>query len=267
MSDCNPYDNNNNITIIVLVLECVVRIVDGISDEEFRIRWFHIENTTGALAELGLGHSSVQGNDWSSSSTFSNQPYDPSLLGKYWCQVFNTTADAEGQPLMRSNVFTLLAPGDYSGSTCTTVQEERNETCADLPGIQPVQLTTLTAQQLTSTAAVSSYHTTHLLISLTPTELTPSTIAATTTMTSLPAPATSVIVYTVAGVSGGIVLVILCCCSIMILMIMMRRKTVGQATTAGQCVITIVLLVVYYTGHDNNTVELDDDHHGDSQLQ
>ena len=44
---------------------------------------------------------------------FLNQPYSPSLLGKYWCQVINTTADPD-QPLMRSNVFTLVAPGDYS---------------------------------------------------------------------------------------------------------------------------------------------------------
>ena len=214
--------------------------MDGISST-FMIRWFR-ENTTGAVEDLGLGDPLFQqGSDRTSryhDTAFLNQPYSPSLLGKYWCQVINTTADPD-QPLMRSNVFTLLAPGDYSETTCSgrsSVQEENSETCADLPGIQPVQLTTLTAQQLTSTVAVSSYHTTHLLISPTPTELAHSTIAATTTITSLPAPATDVIVYTAAGVSGGIVLLILCCCSIVILMIMMRRKTVGQATAAGQCI-------------------------------
>ena len=65
-----------------------------------------------------------------------NQPYSPSLLGKYWCQVINTTADPD-HPLMRSNVFTLLAPGDYSGPTCNSMPGLKyqtvgiNLTCAD----------------------------------------------------------------------------------------------------------------------------------------
>ena len=46
-----------------------------------------------------------------------NQQYNPSYLGKYWCQVINTTADSD-QPLMRSNVFTLLAPENYTQPTC-----------------------------------------------------------------------------------------------------------------------------------------------------
>ena len=66
--------------------------------------------------------------------TFLNQPYSPSLLGKYWCQVINTTADPD-QPLMKSNVFTLLAPGDYSEPTCISkrlnMQLIRNVKCAD----------------------------------------------------------------------------------------------------------------------------------------
>ena len=215
----------------------------------FMIRWFR-ENTTGAVEDLRIGDPiGQQGTDRISryhDTAFLNQPYSPSLLGKYWCQVINTTADPD-QPLMRSNVFTLLALGTYSRSACTGIQVENNETCADLPGNQPVQLTTpliLTTQlqTLTSTAAVavSSYHTTHLLISPTPTELAHSTIAATTTITSLPAPATSVIVYTAAGVSGGALVAILCCCSmiIVILIVVMRRrrKTGGQATAAGQCI-------------------------------
>ena len=66
---------------------------------------------------------------------FYNQQYNPSYLGKYWCQVINTTADPD-QPLMRSNMFTLLAPEYYTQLTCTTeleVQSENNSTCADLP--------------------------------------------------------------------------------------------------------------------------------------
>ena len=209
----------------------------------FRIRWFR-ENTKGVVEDLGLGNPVVQkGNDRTSryhDTAFLNQPYSPSLLGKYWCQVINGTADPD-QPLMRSNVFTLLAPGNYRGSQCTgasALQFVDNVTCADLPDdplpvqtiplvlssttqptsshdLKPIQLTTAVTTQpqtLTSTAAVavSSYHTTHLLISPTPTELTPSTIAATTTMTSLPAPATNVIISAAAGVSGGVLVIVHC---------------------------------------------------------
>ena len=97
------------------------------------------------------------------------------------------------------------------------------------------QLQTLTS---TAAAAVSSYHTTHLLISPTPTELNPSTIAATATSLPAPAAATSVIVYA-AGVSGGVLVTILCCSMIIVILIVVRRsrrKTGGQATTAGQCI-------------------------------
>ena len=213
--------------------------MDGVSTT-FMIRWFR-ENTTGAVEDLGIGDPIFhQGRDRTSryhETALFNQPYSPSLLGKYWCQVINTTADPD-QPLMRSNVFILLAPGDYSGSICmgssASVPEVANITCADLPGNQPVQLTTplvLTAQTLTSYATLS----------LTPTEPTLS-IAATTTITSLPAPAaaaTGVIVYTAAGVSGGVLVMvaILCCCIVILIVVKRRRrKTVGQATTAGQCI-------------------------------
>ena len=223
---CSPYNSGN----IIIALECAVRRMDGVSTT-FLIRWFR-EITTAAVEDLGLGDPVVQqGRDRTTryhDTAFLNQPYSPSLLGKYWCQVINTTADPD-QPLMRSNVFTLLAPGNYSELRCmgiTVIQEETNITCADLPGNQPVQLTTplvLTAQTLTSYATLS----------LTPTEPTLS-IAATTTMTSLPAPATttSVIVYTAAGVSGGVLVVAILCCCIVILIVMKRRrrKTVGQAT-------------------------------------
>ena len=80
---------------------------------------------------------------------FFNQQYDPSYLGKYWCQVINTTADPD-QPLMRSNVFTLLAPENYTQPTCvnqsTTVLSVDNLTCADHSELQttlPAPTTTL----------------------------------------------------------------------------------------------------------------------------
>ena len=90
--------------------------------DQFMIKWFR-ENTTGLVEDLGLGDPVTPlpgGNRFISEyhvKTFLNQPYSPSLLGKYWCQVINTTADPD-QPLMKSNVFTLLAPGDYSEPTC-----------------------------------------------------------------------------------------------------------------------------------------------------
>ena len=117
-------------------------------NDEFEVRWFR-ENTTGAVEDLGLGDPNKPlGMDWFSryhNTKLFNQAYSPSLLGKYWCQVINTTADPD-QPLMRSNVFTLLAPGDYSGASCSetsAIQFVDNRICADLPD-QPVNPTTTT---------------------------------------------------------------------------------------------------------------------------
>ena len=91
---------------------------------------------TGAEENLGTGAPLYQQNTDRTSryhnTAFFNQAYSPSLLGKYWCQVINTTADPD-QPLMRSNVFTLLAPENYSGQTCIGLQQLVNITCADLP--------------------------------------------------------------------------------------------------------------------------------------
>ena len=111
----------------------------------YSIEWFR-ENTDGIVQCLGLGDpvSQLSSTDRSSDrasryhdNKFFNQPYSPSLLGKYWCQVINTTADPD-QPLMRSNVFTLLAPGNYSVAMCqSTVQSSHDTiTCADLNQIE-----------------------------------------------------------------------------------------------------------------------------------
>ena len=151
--------------------------------------------------------------DWLSvyhNTAFLNQPYSPSLLGKYWCQVINTTGDPD-QPLMRSNVFTLLAPGDYSGAPCSPLQTVDNTTCADLDAPMPVQ-TAVAAQQtstqsvkliifstelqtLVSTAAstiITTYHSTQLVISTelsaTSTAITLALPFTTTITTALPTP-------------------------------------------------------------------------------
>ena len=122
----------------MIILECVVRKESRVTDE-YEIRWYR-ENTTGGVEDLGRGDPEVlQGRiDWLSryhSTMLFNQQYDPSFAGKYWCQVINTTANPD-QPLMRSNVFTLLPPGSYTATTCsgaTAMQHINNVTCADLP--------------------------------------------------------------------------------------------------------------------------------------
>ena len=122
---------------INIALECVVRRLAGVNTT-FMIRWFR-ENTTGAVEDLGLGDPLFQQDIDRTSryhqTAFFNQAYSPSLLGKYWCQVINTTADPD-QPLMRSNVFTLLAPEDYSRHRCmgtSTIQQVDDIACADEP--------------------------------------------------------------------------------------------------------------------------------------
>ena len=129
---CDPYDEEQTVSIL---LQCSVERKNNVSDQ-FMIKWFR-ENTTGAVKDLGLGDpvQDLGAERFLSSYPF-NQPYSPSLLGKYWCQVIiNTTADPD-QPLMRSNVFTLLAPENYSGPTCSSIpglkmQLVGNITCAD----------------------------------------------------------------------------------------------------------------------------------------
>ena len=260
LSDCNPYDNNDR---IVIVLECTVRRMDDISTT-FLIRWFR-ENTTGAVEDLGLGDPDQPlGIDWFSryhGTAFRTQPYSPSLLGKYWCQVINTTADPD-QPLMRSNVFTLLAPEDYNETTCHGPQQEYNEICADeLDNPQ--------------TLTMSSYHTTTYSIFPTPAESTivttitpalPTPDVSRTITPGLPAsPVTSVIVHVVSGVSGGVLLVtILICCSGVILILVKRRRKTALAT-AGQPVFNryCVIITCWSTGHDSNTLG----HHDHTQLQ
>ena len=94
-------------------------------NDSFEIRWYR-KNTTGVVEDLGRGDPDMrQMNDWSSryhNTKLFNQQYNPSFAGKYWCQVINTTADPD-QPLMRSNVFTLLPPDNCNTSTCSGVQQ------------------------------------------------------------------------------------------------------------------------------------------------
>ena len=162
LSDCSPYQVGTN--VIVINLECVVRKESQVTDD-YEIRWYR-ENTTGGVEDLGQGDPDVrQGSVWSSRyhhTKLVNQQYNPSFAGKYWCQVINTTADPD-QPLMRSNVFTLLPPDNYTGSTCTgstAIQYINNVTCADLP--EPDHSKTLFPSTTTSTRTSTSTSTTDL---------------------------------------------------------------------------------------------------------
>ena len=118
------------------------------------------EHNWSEYKDLGLGDPIQQLSTTDRSSqyhdtAFFNQLYSPSLLGKYWCQVINTTADPD-QPLMRSNVFTLLAPENYNGSACTLIQTVDNRTCANVSVNQqlPVQSG---SSAITTTQQTSSY--------------------------------------------------------------------------------------------------------------
>ena len=141
IQDCDPYDQENRIRI---TLQCIVRTQDNLNGT-YKIKWF-LKNTNGhAAVDLGIGSpityfSSPQGSSrfYDTISTYHNknflrQQYNPSFLGKYWCQVINTTADPEN-PLMRSNVFTLLPPDNYDNGSCihvATLQFIDKVTCAN----------------------------------------------------------------------------------------------------------------------------------------
>ena len=151
---CSPYQIGTN--IINIHLQCVVRRQNP--TDSFEIRWFRERASDGLVQNLGPGsyHVQIHGgpDDWLSRYHDTGlwvQPYRPGLLGKYWCQVIKTGVNPH-QPLMRSNAFTLLAPGDYSKSTCShaaMIQTVENVTCADLPdpSSTAAQVPTTTPQQ------------------------------------------------------------------------------------------------------------------------
>ena len=236
--------------------------------DEFEVRWFR-ENTAGAVEDLGLGDPDqfVNSMDWLSryhNTAFRNQAYSPSLLGKYWCQVINTTADPADQHLMRSNVFTLLAPGDYSGPNCTNqLLTVDNQTCANLLNSQPGQTTPLVFQPVptiatllltTSVVQTLTMKSSDNTLIFTPYSTTDQnnvnhTIFADAVIhmatTPPPSPSGSVTVVQlsitpiIAGVSAGVVLVLIICSTLIVLLIVMKRKKMmkhekQQTHTAGK---------------------------------
>ena len=189
----------------------------------YSIKWFR-ENTTGAVKDLGIGDPiDQQGTDRISryhDTAFINQPYSPSLLGKYWCQVINRTADPD-QPLMRSNVFTLLAPGDYSGPTCSEVQREANLTCADLShnsGLATThQSTTMTA--LPTRITLPAHH------------LPTHTLPHVTTPIQLSAAQEKSFIIAIIAVMGVVIFVIVCLVIVTVVMILFIKRRQNRSKT------------------------------------
>ena len=214
---------------------------------EFEIRWFR-ENTTGAVEDLGLGdpNRTQESMHWYSryhDSDFINQQYNPSYLGKCWCQVINTTADPD-QPLMRSNVFTLLAPENYTQPTCvnqsTTIQTMNNITCADLPvhseqTTLPAPTTTLSSLDKSSCKMQdSSTEAKNTCSSMTGLSLTNATsgsyvtnITSSTISPASPAASVLLIVYPVAAVLSAVI-VIVSVISVTIILLLVKRQRVKK---------------------------------------
>ena len=173
----------------------------------YSIEWFR-ENTDGLVQCLGLGDpvSQLSSTDRLSryhDNKFINQPYSPSLLGKYWCQVINRTADPD-QPLERSNVFTLLAPWNYSVAMCSNAVQSRDHVrCADEPENQTTPIV-CTTQNLSSSLVNITSHPSPTGSPMIPQSITP----------------------IIAGASAGVVLVLIICSMLIVilLIIMMNRR-------------------------------------------
>ena len=211
---CNPYSQQG---LVRISFDCIVRRHSTVNNN-YSIEWFR-ENTDGLVQCLGLGDpvSQLSNTDRSSryhDNKFINQPYSPSLLGKYWCQVINTTADPD-QPLMRSNVFTLLAPGDYSEPMCTSVQSSYDiVTCADEPDNQIIPSVVRNTQHLSSSLINITSHPSPTGSPMIPQSITP----------------------IIAGVSAGVVLVLIIGSMLIVIIIIMnrRKKQDKQRTHTGK---------------------------------
>ena len=230
------------------MFDCVVRH----QTNEFEIRWFR-ENISGVVEDLGIGNpdrSLGEGSmHWYSryhDSDFFNQQYNPSYLGKYWCQVINTTADPD-QPLMRSNVFSLLAPENYTQPTCvsqsTVTQTMENITCADLPvhseqTTLPAPTTTLSSldkssckMQDSSTEAKNTCTSMAKCMSLSLTNATSGSyvtnITSSTISPASPTASVLLIVYPVAAVLSAVI-VIVSLISVTVILLLVKRQRIKK---------------------------------------
>ena len=136
---CNPYTNE---TVQITITCKVVKLNDDLC---CYIAWF--AESAGTVRPLVFGHSISEGTNFVQSrlaitpnlgSKFCNKIKNGS---KFWCQVVNTTGGAY-QPLMKSNVFELMAPEDYNDQRCPTTVMETKTTCADVPTSSPTSSST-----------------------------------------------------------------------------------------------------------------------------
>ena len=233
---------------IIVSLECTVQRKIGINDE-FQIEWFR-ENTTGGMENLGRGnHDQLQSNMIRSSryENLLNQQYNPSFAGKYWCQVINTTADPD-QPLMRSNVFTLLPPDSYTGRHCSSsssFQVINNDTCADLPDLPA----TNQPDQAVPDTTISSTPQAVIIISTTTQQTTTDTTSIwtgnvasfvsspSTTPLTVPSTGQQTLLAVVASVGGVLLIIaIILVVVIAVMLTMKKKKTVRQTDQKGRVV-------------------------------
>ena len=237
LSSCNPYLNGS---IIFIALDCTLRN----QTNEFELRWFR-ENTTGAVEDMGLGYYEFEKKMQLRSRLyyFFNLQYNPSYLGKYWCQVINTTADPD-QPLMRSNVFTLLAPENYTQPTCvnlsTAIHTMNNMTCADLPvhseqTTLPAPTTTLSSLHKLSckipdspTEAKNTCTSMAMCMSLSLTNATSGSyvtnITSSTISPASPTASVLLIVYPVAAVLSAVIVIVSVILVTVILLLLKRQR-------------------------------------------
>ena len=261
--DCNPYmmmmmpPGRPRTVKIIISLECVVRRQSG--DDSFEIRWFR--NTTGEVEDLGLGDPDMpQGNQLLSryhNTKLFNQQYNPNLLGKYWCQVIiNTTADPDLQPLMKSNVFTLLPPENYTGPHCSSApisssfQAINNVTCADLPVTNQsdqtpqvvIMMSTTTQQTTTDTTSIWTGNIASFVSSPSATPLV------------VPSPGQQTLLAVVASVGGLLLIIaIILVVVIAVMLAMKKKKMVRQTDQKGRVVhiLDVINLLITLLPSDN----------------
>ena len=237
--------------MIKISLECVVRRQPGVNDS-LEIRWFR-ENTTGVVEDLGRGDPDIAptiGNDWTSryhNTKLFNQQYNPSFAGKYWCQVINTTADSD-QPLMRSNVFTLLPPDNYTRPHCfpsSSVQVIENETCADLSMTdqsdltsEPVPDTTIssTPQAVIIMSTTAQQTTTTVTTSIWTGNVASFVSSPSTTPLTAPSPGQQTLLAVVASVGGVLLIIAIILVVVIAVILTMKKKTVRQTDQKGEVV-------------------------------
>ena len=248
VTECNPFMMMGGHYKIKISLECTVHRETSINDK-FEIRWFMENTLTGRTENLGQGNYDQLQNNMIRSSRYHNtklfnQQYNPSFVGKYWCQVINTTADPD-QPLMRSNVFTLLPPENYTEeSICSdplSIQIIDNETCADLPMTnqsdqtsKPVPDTTISSTPPAVIMSTTTQQTTTVTTSIWNGNVASFVSAPSTTPLVVPSTGQQTLLAVVASVGGVLLIIaIILVVVIAVVLTMKKKKIVSQIDQKG----------------------------------